>query len=145
MRKLVEPQGLKITFAPSYAQYEVWEALEPNYCDKCHQHGLELKLTGYDSRGNPIHEAVCSHCGNSNISENILQGGAAGGGKSYLGCAWLASSCIRFPGILMAVARLTLKSLRETTWQTLLRLLNQWGSKADVNYHINNQYNKLTF
>jgi len=145
MRKLVEPQGLKITFAPSYAQYEVWEALEPNYCDKCHQHGLELKLTGYDSRGNPIHEAVCSHCGNSNISENILQGGAAGGGKSYLGCAWLASSCIRFPGILMAVARLTLKSLRETTWQTLLRLLNQWGLKEDVNYHINNQYNYLTF
>ena len=145
MKRLIEPQGLQIKFSPSYEQYKVWEALEPDYCDVCHNHGLELKQTGRDAHGNPIHEAVCKHCGNTNICENVLQGGAAGGGKSYLGCAWLASSCIRFPGINMAVARLTLKSLRETTWKTLLRLLESWGLKEDVNYHVNNQFGYLTF
>ena len=144
-RKLYAPKGLVINFKPSVEQMAVWESLMPNHCDKCHQDGLEIKQTGYDEHGNPIHEVVCSHCGNTNISENILQGGAAGGGKSYLGCVWLASSCIRFPGILMAVARLTLKSLRETTWATLLRLLGSWGLKEDVHYHINNQYGYLEF
>ena len=44
----------------------------------------------------------------------ILCGGAAGGGKSYLGSCWLISSCLRWPDMRMVVARKTLKSLRET-------------------------------
>lgn len=144
-KKLYAPQGLVINFSPSVEQMDVWEALMPNHCDKCHNDGLEVKQTGYDERGNPIHEVVCSHCGNTNIAENILQGGAAGGGKSFLGCVWLASSCIRFDGILMVVARLTLKSLRETTWATLLRVLTSWGLKEDIHYHVNNQYGYLEF
>ncbi len=144
-RKLYEPGGLVINFQPSVEQMAVWESLMPNHCDKCHHDGLEIKETGVDEHGHPIHEVVCPNCGNTDISENILQGGAAGGGKSYLGCVWLASSCIRFPGILMGVARLTLKSLRETTWATLLRLLDSWGLKEDLNYRINNQYGFLEF
>ena len=65
--------------------------------------------------------------------------------NSYLGCAWLASSCFRFDGIRMAVARLTLKSLRETTWSTLYRLLISWGLKENINFVINNQFGYLDF
>ena len=45
----------------------------------------------------------------------------------------------------MVLGRLTLKSLKESTWRTLLNLLNDWGLKEDVNYHINNQAGTLTF
>ncbi len=65
--------------------------------------------------------------------------------NSYLGCAWLASSCFRFDGIRMAVARLTLKSLRETTWSTLYRLLISWGLKENIHFAINNQFGYLDF
>lgn len=144
MKKLEAPRGLVINFSPSERQMDVWNTIQPNRCDKCGGE-LEMRLTGYDSHGNAIHEPTCKCCGNTDIPENILMGGAAGGGKSYLGSAWLISSCIRFPGILMVVARLTLKDLRATTWATILRILDIWGLKEDVNYHINNQFGYLDF
>lgn len=144
MKKLYKPRGLTINFAPSERQMDVWNTIQPNRCDKCGGE-LEMKLTGYDSHNNPIHEPTCKNCGNTDIPENILMGGAAGGGKSYLGSAWLISSCIRYPNILMVVARLTLKDLRATTWTTILRILGLWGFIEDENYHINNQYGYIDF
>lgn len=144
MKKLYKPKGLTINFSPSERQMDVWNTIQPNRCDKCGGE-LEMKLTGYDSHHNPIHEPTCKNCGNTDIPENILMGGAAGGGKSYLGSAWLISSCIRYPNILMVVARLTLKDLRATTWTTILRILDLWGFIEDENYHINNQYGYIDF
>lgn len=144
MKKLYEPKGLTINFAPSRRQMDVWNTIQPNRCDKCGGR-LEMRLTGYDSHGNPIHEPTCVECGNTDIPENVLMGGAAGGGKSYLGSAWLISSCIRFPNILMVVARLTLKDLKATTWSTILRILTLWGFEEDKHYHINNQYGYIDF
>lgn len=144
MKKLYKPKGLTINFAPSERQMEVWNTIQPNRCDKCGGQ-LEMRQTGFDSHGNAIHEPTCKCCGNTDIPENILMGGAAGGGKSYLGSAWLISSCIRFPEILMVVARLTLKDLRATTWSTILRILDIWGLKEDENYHINNQFGYIDF
>lgn len=144
MKKLIAPKGLTINFAPSERQMEVWNTIQPNRCDKCGGR-LEMRLTGYDSHGNAIHEPTCVECGNTDIPENVLMGGAAGGGKSYLGSAWLISSCIRFPKILMVVARLTLKDLRATTWATILRILDLWGFIEDEHYHINNQYGYIDF
>lgn len=84
MKRLAKPEGLTINFTPSEKQLKVWNALQPNFCDHCGQTGLELRHTRDDEYGNPIHEAVCTHCGNINISENILLGGAAGGGKATI-------------------------------------------------------------
>ena len=55
------------------------------------------------------------------------RGGAAGGGKSYIGSVWLVSSCIRFENIRAVVARKTLKSLKESTWNTIKSILKDWG------------------
>ena len=33
-----------------------------------------------------------------NETNDILFGGAAGGGKSYMGCSWLILLCIKYPG-----------------------------------------------
>lgn len=145
MKKLESPRRkLVINFEPSERQMEVWNTISPNRCDKCGGR-LEMRRTGFDSHGNAIHEPTCVNCGSTDIPEFVLMGGAAGGGKSYLGSAWLIINCITFPKILMVVARLTLKDLRATTWSTILRILDLWGFKEDENYHINNQYGYIDF
>lgn len=76
---LKEPKGLQIDFRPSPKQYEVWKNLQPE-CPIC---GGEIvqKMSGVDRNGNPTFKPVCSKCGNENIPQMILTGGAAGGGK----------------------------------------------------------------
>ncbi|MGL5689758.1 MAG: phage terminase large subunit [Bacteroidales bacterium] len=56
------------------------------------------------------------------------------GGKSYVSCNWIALSCIQFEGIRAVLARLTLKSLRESTLNTFWSVLKSWGLKEDENY-----------
>lgn len=65
--------------------------------------------------------------------------------NSYIGSVWLVSSCIRFENIRAVVGRKTLKSLKESTWNTIKAILKDWGLKEDVNYKINNLEGTLTF
>lgn len=65
--------------------------------------------------------------------------------NSYIGSVWLISSCIRFDNIRAVVARKTLKSLKESTWNTIKTVLKDWGLKEDVNYKINNLDGTLLF
>ena len=67
------------------------------------------------------------------------------GGKSYLASVWLVSSCIRFPDVRAIVARKTLKSLKESTWNTIRMIIKNWGLIEDVHYHINNVAGTLRF
>lgn len=83
MAKLERPRGLRIDFKPSERQYEVWNALQPNHCDKCGGQ-LEMRPNGYDKNGHEIFQATCKECGNTNIPEQILEGGSAGGGKALI-------------------------------------------------------------
>ena len=65
--------------------------------------------------------------------------------NSYLGSVWLTSSCMRFENIRAVVARKTLKSLKESTWNTIRMVLKDWGLKEDINYKVNNLEGTLTF
>jgi hypothetical protein len=47
--------------------------------------------------------------------DTVIFGGAAGGGKSFLGCMWMILSCLRFPGTKYFIGRQTLKELRSST------------------------------
>lgn len=94
---------------------------------------------------NPQYKPVCESCGNTNLPQIILGGGAAGGGKSFLGACWLIISCMRFENIRAVVARKTIKSLKESTWNTIKTVLKNWGLKEEVNYRINNLEGTLTF
>lgn len=80
--QLKPPTDLKIDFSPSPKQYEVWKALQPE-CPYC---GGEIvqRQTGLDRNGNPTYGPICSKCGETNIPELILEGGAAGGGKALI-------------------------------------------------------------
>ena len=143
-RKLVPPRNLSIDFKPSAKQYELWQLLEPDRCDKCGGH-IHQVMIGYDEKGNEKYVPECERCHNQDLAEIILGGGAAGGGKSYIGVSWLAISCLQFEGIRAVLCRKTLKSLRESTWNTLLTVLRSWGLKENENYAINNIYGTLEF
>jgi len=57
----------------------------------------------------------------------ILFGGAAGGGKSALGCLWLIEGCLNYPGTRWLMGRSKLKALKETTLNTFFELSNELG------------------
>lgn len=65
--------------------------------------------------------------------------------NSFLGSAWLVSSCLRWSDMRMVVARQTLKSLRESTWNTILSIVKTWGLEEDVNYRVDNLHGEMIF
>ncbi len=146
MTKLRAPGNLVINFAPSERQYELWNYLQPDHCPHCGSDGcIENIFVGYDREGNPQYKPRCKNCGTTNLPQTILGGGSAGGGKSFLGSCWLISSCIRFENIRAVVARKTIKSLKESTFNTIKTVLKDWGLKEGVNFKINHLEGTLTF
>lgn len=141
---LKAPKNLVINFQPSPRQYELWKLLQPDYCPHCGGH-IEQVLIGHDAKGNPQYKPQCDSCGSQDLAQLILGGGAAGGGKSYLGSCWIVSSCIRFENIRAVVARKTIKSLKESTFNTIKTILKSWGLKEGINYKINNLDGTVTF
>lgn len=78
--KLIAPKNLTIDFKPSAKQYELWKLLQPNYCPRCGGN-IEQNFIGYDAEGHAEYEPKCAKCGNIELPQLILGGGAAGGGK----------------------------------------------------------------
>ena len=75
----------------------------------------------------------------------VLYGGAAGGGKSYLGCAWIIWLCSEYDGIRCLIGRSKLTALKTTTLNTFFEVCKQWGLKADLHYKFNAGSNIITF
>ena len=67
---------------------------------------------------------------NDSITTEVFYGGGAGGGKSFLGCYWVASSCALYPGTRYLVGRAHLKTLKESTLHTLFSVLRLLGLKS---------------
>jgi phage terminase large subunit len=67
------------------------------------------------------------------VTEEILYGGAAGGGKSALGCLWLMEMCQKYPGTRWLMGRSKLKNLKETTLNTFFELAT--GLKLGSQFH----------
>jgi phage terminase large subunit len=62
---------------------------------------------------------------NDKITEEVLYGGAAGGGKSAFGVLWLIQNCQQYPRSRWLMGRSKLKSLKETTLNTFFELTSQ--------------------
>lgn len=71
------------------------------------------------------------------ITKEIIYGGAAGGGKSALGCLWLIEQCQMYPGTRWLMGRSKLKTLKETTLNTFFELTS--NLKLSNQFNINNQ------
>jgi len=57
----------------------------------------------------------------------VFYGGAAGGGKSWLGCFWLMTMCWRFPGTRWFIGRDSLKDTRESVLITWGKVAKEYG------------------
>lgn len=65
----------------------------------------------------------------------VLYGGAAGGGKSALGCLWLIEMCQKYPGTRWLMGRSKLKTLKETTLNTFFELTSILNISSQFNYN----------
>lgn len=70
-----------------------------------------------------------------NVTQELLYGGAAGGGKSALGCLWLIESCQKYPGTRWLMGRAKLKTLKETTLNTFFELASKLGVSDQFKYN----------
>ncbi len=75
----------------------------------------------------------------------ILYGGAAGGGKTYLGCLWLIISCLRFSGTRWLIGRSKLTTLKKTTLKTFFEVCGKLGLKETLHYKYNQVNNEIKF
>lgn len=73
----------------------------------------------------------------------VLYGGAAGGGKSWLGCLWLLASAIQYQGSRWMMGRSVLKTLKETTLNTFFDATAGEGLKVGRDYTYNAQTNVI--
>ena len=75
----------------------------------------------------------------------VLFGGAAGGGKSWVGCAWLLLQCMRYPNTRYLMGRSKLDSLKKTTLNTFFEVCKTYKLQAGVHYNFNAGSNIITF
>ena len=74
----------------------------------------------------------------------VLYGGAAGGGKSWLGCLWLLVCCLKYPGSRWLMGRAIGKTLKETTLNSFFDVCAFLGLKAGSDYVYNGQSGTIT-
>lgn len=70
-----------------------------------------------------------------NQTTELVYGGAAGGGKSALGCLWLIECCQKYPGSRWLMGRSKLKTLKETTLNTFFELSAKLGVNSQYRYN----------
>jgi len=75
----------------------------------------------------------------------VLFGGSAGGGKSYIACAWIITCCLQYPGTRYLMGRAVLKALKETTLNTFFDVCRMWGLKRDTHWTFNTKDNIIRF
>lgn len=84
------------------------------------------------------------HLEDPDITE-LLFGGGAGGAKSFLGCLWIITMCIQYPGSKWVLGRSKLKALKQTTLMTFFEVLGIMGMKKDEHYKYNAVEGEITF
>lgn len=68
------------------------------------------------------------------VTNEILFGGGAGGGKTTLACAWLIIMAEGYPGTRWLIGRRELKRLRQSILVTLFGLFRKWGFISGVHF-----------
>lgn len=73
----------------------------------------------------------------------MLYGGAAGGGKSFLGVFWLLYMCEKYQGSRWLMGRAVAKTLKETTLNSFFDACSMVGHKAGRDYIYNQQTGQI--
>ena len=78
-------------------------------------------------------------------TNEVLFGGAAGGGKSWVGVSWLIIQCVQYPKVRYLMGRSKLDALKKTTLNTFFEVCSEWGLISDTHYKFNASSNVITF
>ncbi len=73
----------------------------------------------------------------------LLFGGGAGGGKSWMGCEWIAAMCLNFPGVRYFIGREELSRLKDTTVKTFFKMAKHHGIEDTFRYY--EHYSSIRF
>jgi len=82
---------------------------------------------------------------NSSDVTQVLYGGAAGGGKSRLGCGWQIIRRLIYPGTRSVIGRADITALKETTLNTFWEITKEIGMEAGKHYVYNDNKNSIRF
>ena len=82
---------------------------------------------------------------NDDTTKEILFGSGAGSGKSFLGCLWVTTMCLQYPGVRYLIGRSVLTQLRLTTLRTLLETFKSMGLVSEKHFTYNQQTNIVKF
>lgn len=74
----------------------------------------------------------------------LLFGGGAGGGKSWLGCEWLITNCLLYPGTKWFIGRNELSRLMKSSYVTFLKVC-KYHSIPQGEWKLNQKYNYIEF
>ena len=80
-----------------------------------------------------------------NKTKEVLFGGAAGGGKSWVGVSYLILMALQYPKTRYLMGRSKLDALKKTTLNTFFEVCTAWNLKAVDNYTFNGSSNVITF
>lgn len=79
------------------------------------------------------------------IIEELVYGGAAGGGKSFLGCSWLLLSCLAYPGTNWFIGRFKKSQIFESIVETTIpKVCRKFGIENNL-FRINSQKGFVKF
>ena len=76
------------------------------------------------------------------ITTELLFGGGAGGGKSILGAYWLAKMCLKYPESRWVMGRSSMKTLKETTYVSFLKMAKLQGLEVDRHFQVTSPQHK---
>ena len=74
----------------------------------------------------------------------ILYGGAAGSGKSFLGCLWIITNAIKYKQTRWLIGRKNITTLKLTTLKTFFEVCQLFKLTADDGYKYNQSNNTIT-
>lgn len=81
---------------------------------------------------------------NDDITTEIVYGGSAASGKSYLIASLIIMKCLQYPGIRVGLSRNNLTTLKKTTMTSFFEVLTDWNITSDY-YSYNTQSGIIKF
>lgn len=79
------------------------------------------------------------------ITNELIFGGGAGGGKSALGCYWQLKRRLKYPETRGVIGRASLKTLKETTLNSFFQICAKQGIKKGLHFDYNDNKSIIKF